>query len=201
MSHLRKTSRRSAAAAAGACARTSKSRKTHAREPAVTARRVGDGGLEILSAADESLDVDEIAQFRAFQKRAELLGQHGARRVDEDLGLTNALPRWWIEVIGRFRDEIDDDRSVCIAHPQLHERGTRPQRLHFQAGSYDALFNEARQLFQLRAIAPKEIEVACIPVPEIHAAESRPAAEDERRLDVRQRFEDARLNRAQLTAG
>src|SRR5205823_2317666 len=49
-------------------------RQRERREPAVAARCVADCRLEILSATNESLDVDQVARLRAFEKRAELLG-------------------------------------------------------------------------------------------------------------------------------
>jgi len=69
-----------------------------------------------------------------------------------------------------------------------------------KSGGRDAPLHDLRETFELGTIPPKQIQVAGRTVSEVHACESCAAAQNERRLDAPEDFENPPLDAAQLTA-
>jgi hypothetical protein len=75
------------------------------------------------------------------------------------------------------------------------------QRGNFEVVLEQDLFDGARQITELRAIPPEEIEIPRRAMLQVDADQSATTAQNERRLDARERFQHALLKRVELTAG
>ena len=55
------------------------------RESRIALRRIAESDIQVLSAADEDLDVNEIADFGTLEESTEFFSEDRARRIDENM--------------------------------------------------------------------------------------------------------------------
>jgi len=175
-------------------------RQRQGRESAISSRCIGDGDVETFATLDESLDVDQIAQLRPFQQCAEFFGEDRACGIDEDLSSSDLMQFGGLDCVHWLRDQVQDDASIALGDLKLYEGRAGLERCDRKTVARQSLLYDPWQIAEIVAPPPKKIQVSCRPVPEVNAGQCRTSAENEARLDARERGEHSQLQRIELTA-
>src|SRR5258706_7501038 len=110
------------------------------------------------------------------------------------------MERWGLDTLGRFRDEVNDDRGALVHDAQLDECWGGLDSSDRQTAVLEVLRDYLGQISEKSAIPPEEIEISRRTVAEMNSGESCATTKDEWRIDLGERSEDARLQLVEATS-